>query len=136
MCCHADCLAALSKPGKDSYEQYWSRAIAEYLLSKRNRQRVTINEISEETYILQEDVLSTMLQVGAVSAKRGDEFIFSKNSLREWIKAKKIDTAPPIRPEGFRSTSWLAATGSEDDGAIASEDAEEDVEEEEGDSET
>lgn len=92
---------ALSKPGKRSYERYWARAVAQYVLGRRNKDRVTVNMLSQETFILQEDILNVLSQMGALGAKRGSNFLLRKRAIREWLVKANLDVKPPIDPDKF-----------------------------------
>ena len=75
--------------------------MAQYVLGRRNKDRVTVNMLSQETFILQEDILNVLSQMGALGAKRGNDFLLRKRAIREWLVKANLDIKPPIQPDNF-----------------------------------
>ena len=89
---------------KQSYQSYWSREIARAVLQSKVNKRVTIQEISEDTYILPEDIVSTLLQMGVLGTTRMDgSKVVAKDAVRDWLRMSKIDARLPIAEDGWLS---------------------------------
>lgn len=96
------CNAALSTLGKQSYLAYWSHAITHHVLSLHSNRAVTIQQISEATAMLPEDIAGTLLHMGVLGSKRKDgSVVLSKESVREWAKANKVDGRAPVESKHF-----------------------------------
>jgi hypothetical protein len=143
---------ALSRLGYLAYKSYWAHTIARTLLSKpttsnagktssNNRQPLTIRELSDETYILPDDIVSTLQSmqvlervkckkppnsVGATSVGDGDDkdkvsddtvpeedqANISRPKLQKWAAEHKVSMTPPVDVAGFIERSTRASTAS------------------------
>lgn len=96
---------ALSSLGKQSYLAYWSRAIARCVLSLPLNRTIAIQDVSETTAILPEDITGTLLHMGILGSKRKDgSVVLSKESVREWVQTYKVDIKPPVESDNFIET--------------------------------
>jgi hypothetical protein len=89
---------ALSELGRKGYQSFWSRTIANYILSQPVNSKkpgmTSVAELSEQTYILQEDVLATLKDMDVLEKpprKRQDgALIADKGKVREWAERNDI----------------------------------------------
>ena len=93
---------ALSNLGRKGYTAYWSASIARALLSAR-KERISIEEIVQQTWILHEDVISALTTMGLIEqkAKTSSRAILTRSALEDWIDKHKISTHPPINMTAF-----------------------------------
>lgn len=104
---------ALSGPGAQSYQAYWCRAVAQAILTRPANKVVTINDITEQTYMIPEDVVGTLLHMGVLGSKKKDGSIkLDRADIRAWLKENKIDLAPPVDADGF--VEWVEESNSDD----------------------
>lgn len=89
---------------RHSYHSYWSREIARAVLHSKVNRRVTVTQISEDTYIMPEDIVSTLLRMGVVGTTRRDgSKVVAKEAVREWLRRSKTDTRSSIEQAGWLS---------------------------------
>lgn len=101
----------ISDLGKMGYNRYWSGEVARWLLDvkemdKKNRETVTVGEISNGTWICVEDCLTALRHMNvAVAAGKGkgeaQRVRIDKEAVREWARTTKTSLMPVIDPEGF-----------------------------------
>lgn len=88
----------LSEPGRKGYVRFWSATIARYLLSRPGKKTVSAKDISEETYIVVEDVIGTLKEMGVLERKkRGSaEAVVNKERVRYWMEANGVTAKSPV----------------------------------------
>lgn len=93
----------LSELGKRGYQSYWSQAIARAILSAPSKKILTIEDIRDETYIVQEDIIATLqaMQVLENRKRGGAEAVMNKAKVREWMEANRVGLTPPVDVDGF-----------------------------------
>ena len=102
----------ISDIGKKGYVKYWCAQVARYLLDakdtnlKRGSGRVSVEDISRETWMLQEDVLTALREMSvAVNAGKGKGEVarvkIDKEKVREWVERNHVDLRPAIDVQGF-----------------------------------
>lgn len=93
----------LSELGRKGYSRFWETRVARAILGMKSRTAPTIGEIAEVCWVLPEDVIATLKEMGpwAVKKKANGNLVVNKASIREWVKAKGIDLTPPIDEDGF-----------------------------------
>lgn len=93
----------LSELGRKGYLRFWEARVAGAILGTKAKTTMSISDIAEACWMLPEDVLFTLKEMGIVgSRKRADgTAVVSKGRLREWIRTNELDLIPPISEEGF-----------------------------------
>lgn len=93
----------LSELGKKGYSRFWETRIARTILGMKSKTTPTIGEIAEACWVLPEDVIATLKDMGlwAVKKKANGSLVVNKASIREWVKIKNVDLTPPIDDDGF-----------------------------------
>ncbi len=99
---------ALSDLGKRGYLSFWSASIARSVLSLPVRKTTTVQMVSKETYILPEDIITTLKEMNVHSPTRRADgtMILDKCKIREWASRNGLDLAPLIDPDAFSET-WI-----------------------------
>lgn len=105
----------ISDLGKRGYLTYWGREISRWLMELKDKPRkltgkggitllreVSVNDISESTWIAQEDVLFALREMGVV-VRIGDEGKVSidREALRCWVVEMGLTLEPVIDSDGF-----------------------------------
>lgn len=93
----------LSKFGMLSYMAYWCTTIARYLLIECTDEEVTIEQISDYTYIKPEEVVRALKAMHAVvlysdekAKKEGQGGRVLKKAVRRWVSVGKVRLNPVI----------------------------------------
>ena len=94
---------ALSDLGRRGYLSFWSATVARYILSSPSKKTFTVNNISEKTYLLPEDVVIALKEMNVLNPKkRGDGAVLvSKAKVRDWAIANNIDLTPAVDPSAM-----------------------------------
>lgn len=93
---------ALSDMGQQSYNVYWSRAIARAILEHPPDRALTVQDISEQTFIIVDDVVATLKLMGILGRTRMDSsFAIGKDKVRTWLAAEGVDGPDLLDPAGF-----------------------------------
>lgn len=98
----------LSELGRKGYMRFWEARVARAILELKSKQTLSVGEISEASWVLPEDVVGTLKDMGLLTAsKRADgAAVISKARLRESILKKGLDVTPPVSEEGFLD-EWI-----------------------------
>jgi GNAT superfamily N-acetyltransferase len=94
----------LSELGRQAYVRYWSGVIARYILSLPSRKTATVQQICDETYILQEDIVATLKEMGILELRKkgGASAVINKARVREWAALHHVSLESPIDLGAFR----------------------------------
>lgn len=98
----------MSELGRKGYMRFWEARVARAILELKSKQTLSVGEISEASWVLPEDVVGTLKDMGVLTAsKRADgAAVISKARLRESILKKGLDVTPPVSEEGFLD-EWI-----------------------------
>jgi len=102
----------ISDLGKKGYKRYWGAEIARWLLEaketdrKRENGLTTVEQISKETWILGEDCLTVLRDIGVVEkagqGKEGEERVkIDKVKVRKWIEQQRLSLERVVDLDGF-----------------------------------
>lgn len=93
----------LSEPGRCGYIRYWSSTIARYLAKHPAKKTITIQDISDETWIALEDIVATLKEMEVLDRrKKGNaKVVVNKAKVRQWIESNKVKLTPPMDHEAF-----------------------------------
>ena len=102
----------ISELGRKGYKRYWGGEIARWLLEhkesdkKKNKGTVDVKMISDETWIVPEDCLVVLREMGVVEkAGRGKGTIervrVDKEKVREWVERERIGLERVVLEDGF-----------------------------------
>lgn len=84
-------------------------------MSRPSKRTVTVKAISEETYILPDDIITTLKEMGLIErrSKGGADVVVNKANVRAWVAANDVSVIPPVDPDA------LVEGGEEMDGDVA-----------------
>ena len=93
----------LSELGRKGYMRFWEARVARTILELKSKRTLSVGEIAEVCWVLPEDVVATLKDMGLLAAsKRADgAAIMNKAKLREFISKRALDLTPPVSEEGF-----------------------------------
>ncbi|KAI9772090.1 MAG: hypothetical protein M1840_001378 [Geoglossum simile] len=93
----------LSDLGRRGYLSFWCTTVARYILSVPSKKTFTVNDISERTYLLPEDIIIALKEMNFLhSKKRGDGTVLaSKAKVRDWAIVNNIDLTPVVDPSAM-----------------------------------
>lgn len=93
---------ALSDLGRRGYLAYWSSAIAQSILAAPVRRTITIKDISNDTYIMYDDVMAALKEMDVFAPrKRADGVVVDKIKVRNWVSKSKMNLKSMVDPEAF-----------------------------------
>lgn len=96
----------LSELGRRSYLRFWEARVAKELLASRNKSSLTIDELALRCWMLPDDVLAAVQQMGILEArKKADGVNVCKEKLREWMKVRNVPLHDPVDEECFINLS-------------------------------
>ena len=132
----------ISDLGKKGYRRYWGAEIARWLLEvkesdkKKGRGMVSVMDISRGTWIVAEDCLVVLREMGVVEkAGRGKGVVervrVDKVAVRGWVEKEGLRLERVVDEGGFVAGYGFAEGGGAEEGEEVEEDDEEDVEMEE-----
>ena len=113
-----NCLGGPEKPlselGRKGYMQFWEARIARTVLGMKSKSTLSVGEIAEACWVLLEDVIGTLKEMGVLEVKKRPDgsLVINKAKIREWVVKNGIDLTPPVSEEGFLE-EWVAANGEE-----------------------
>jgi len=95
---------ALSELGRQAYIRYWSGVIARYIIALPARKTVTVQKICEDTYIVQDDITTTLKDMGILEHKKkgGANVVINKAKVREWAATNHVNMDSPIDLDAFQ----------------------------------
>ncbi|KAI7216889.1 hypothetical protein KC333_g4593 [Hortaea werneckii] len=93
----------LSQLGRKGYVVYWCGEVYRYLISCHLKKTVTIKEISEETYIMQEDVVAALREMDVVESRKtaSGSVVVNKGKLRAWSEKVGVSAEPLVDEKAF-----------------------------------
>ncbi|GAB1742344.1 hypothetical protein NU219Hw_g7894t1 [Hortaea werneckii] len=93
----------LSQLGRKGYIVYWCGEVYRYLMSCHLKKTVTIKEISEETYIMQEDVVAALREMDVVEGRKtaSGNVVVNKAKLRAWAEKVGVSAEPLVDENAF-----------------------------------
>ncbi|KAF2724122.1 histone acetyltransferase, MYST family [Polychaeton citri CBS 116435] len=93
----------LSTTGRKGYIKYWSAELAKHILNCGTRKVVTIKEISEQTWILPEDIVAALKEMDCYEKRTtaSGNVVVSKSRVREWAQNNHVSDAPAIDVDAF-----------------------------------
>ena len=93
----------LSALGRKGYVVFWCGEVARYVLKAPLKKAVTIKDISEATYILQEDVVAALKEMDVVEKRKtaSGSVVLNKSRVHEWAEKHGVSAKPIIDVEAF-----------------------------------
>ena len=96
------CLA-LSDLGRTGYLSFWSTTIARTILAAPARKSLTIKQISEKTFILQDDIIAALKAMDVFDSKKHNDgtLVINKSRVREWATVNRLSLQSPVDSKAF-----------------------------------
>ena len=93
----------LSELGRKGYMRFWEARVAKTILELKSKRTLSVAEIAEHCWVLPEDVVGTLKDMGVLTAsKRADgAAVVNKSRLRECLVKRGLDLTPPVSEKGF-----------------------------------
>jgi len=93
----------LSALGRKGYISFWSAEVCRYLLSRPPKSAVMVETISDETYILQDDVVAALKEMDVIESRETSDgsVIVDKTKLKTWAIQHGVQEEPVIDIEAF-----------------------------------
>jgi len=109
----------LSELGRRAYVQYWAGMICRYVVGlPKSAKVVSVEAISEGTYIVPEDVAGTLKEMGVLERRSsvggkgkksisggpvgvGGNAVISKARVKDWMVRHKVNPRDPVVEEAF-----------------------------------
>jgi hypothetical protein len=106
----------LSTLGYRAYMRYWQQTLARVLLavptSAKKGEAVTVMDLRDETYIVPEDIIASLQEMGVLEKRRGgggkavkgeEEVVVNKARVRRWVEGNRVQLRNPVDPGCFVS---------------------------------
>ena len=102
----------LSELGRKGYIKFWESRIARAILGMKTKMAMTIREIAEACWVLPEDVLVVLQEMGVIAPKKKADgsVVISKARVRQWVSTNKVDLTPPVDEKDFLE-EWIPDDG-------------------------
>lgn len=93
----------LSELGRRGYIRFWEARVAKAVLDMNVKATLTVGEIAALCWILPEDVILALKEIGGLQAKKKADgsAVICKAKIREWVNTRKIDLTPSVSEDGF-----------------------------------
>lgn len=93
----------LSAMGKKGYTTYWCGEVARFILACPKQKTVNIKDVSEETWILPEDVMAALKEMDVLETRKtaSGSIVVNKSKVRSWAEKSKVNMAPVVDVEAF-----------------------------------
>jgi GNAT superfamily N-acetyltransferase len=93
----------LSAKGLKGYLAYWCREVARFIVDSPGKKTVSIKTVSDGTWIMPEDVVVALKEMGCLEARKtaSGSLVVNKSRVREWAEKHRILLAPVVDVEAF-----------------------------------
>lgn len=106
----------LSELGRRGYLRFWSARVARSILAAPVKKVVTVKWISENAFMLPDDVTAALKEMNVLNVKRKVDgtAVVNKAKVREWAKGNGVDVhlTPFVNADGFVD-GWVPSTTGE-----------------------
>lgn len=100
----------LSELGRRGYLKFWQARVAREILSMKNKSSVTVNDLAEMCWMLVDDIILTLKEMGVLEARRkGAGMLVFKSNVTEWANASGIELSSPVKEDCFLE-AWAPGT--------------------------
>jgi hypothetical protein len=93
----------LSAKGLKSYLAYWCREVARFVVNAPAKKTVSVKTISDGTWIMPEDVVVALKEMGCLEAKKtaSGSLVVNKSRVRKWAEEHEVVLVPVVDVEAF-----------------------------------
>ena len=100
----------LSELGRRGYLRFWAARVARSILAAPTKKVVTVKWISEDAFMLPDDVIAALKEMNVLNAKKKADgtAVVNKAKVREWAKVNGVDVelTPFVNADGFMD-GWV-----------------------------
>ncbi|KAF2664490.1 histone acetyltransferase, MYST family [Microthyrium microscopicum] len=93
----------LSELGRKAYIHYWAATIARLVVRLPAKKKISVQEITEATSILPEDIIATLKEMDLMERKRdrdGHAYV-NKSAVISWMAMNRVDMMGPVDENAF-----------------------------------
>lgn len=93
----------LSTLGRKGYISFWCGEVYRHLLQAPLKRTVTVKDISEGTYIMQEDIVAALKEMDVLENRKmaSGSVVVNKSKLRAWAEKHGVSKEPIVDAEAF-----------------------------------
>ncbi len=94
----------LSELGRRGYLRFWAARVARAVLDRPRGKVVTVKQIADDTWMVVEDVVAALKEMGVLERGRGGKgLVVKKGRVREWVREHEgdVEAAEFVGTEGF-----------------------------------
>lgn len=93
----------LSAKGLKGYLAYWCREVARFIVEAPAKKTVSVKGISEGTWIMPEDVVVALREMGCLEERKtgSGSLVVNKRRVREWAEERRVVLRPVVDVEAF-----------------------------------
>ena len=93
----------LSALGKKGYIVFWCGEVARFVLHAPAKKAVSVKDISDEAYILQEDVVAALNEMDVLEKRKtaAGNIVLNKSKVKVWAEKNGVSEKPLIDVEAF-----------------------------------
>ncbi|KAI9875542.1 MAG: hypothetical protein M1830_008356 [Pleopsidium flavum] len=107
----------LSDLGRRGYLRFWSVRVVRAILSAPAKKVITVNRISEDTFMLPDDVIAALKEMAVLNAKKKADgtAVVNKAKVREWANVNNVDVdlTHSVSADGVMEDWMLERAGTE-----------------------
>ena len=93
----------LSDLGRKGYIAYWAGEIVRFILNQPKQRAVSIKELSDETWILPEDVIAALKEMNVLEKRKtaSGNIVINKGKVRTWAEKARVSMEPVVDIDSF-----------------------------------
>jgi hypothetical protein len=105
----------LSVPGRKGYITYWCGEVARCILQQPRQKTMTVKDVSEETWIMAEDVVLALKEMDVVEKRKTASgcVVVNKSRVRAWAEMNVVNLEPVVDVDAFVDEEGSDATSEE-----------------------
>ena len=93
----------LSAKGLKGYLAYWCREVARFIVEAPSKKTVSVKSISEGTWIMPEDVVAALKEMGCLEGRKtaSGNLVVNKSKVIKWAEEHRVVLRPVVDVEAF-----------------------------------
>jgi hypothetical protein len=99
----------LSVMGKKGYVAFWCGEVARFVMNAPGKRGLSVKEISDETWILPEDVAAALREMDVVEKRKTatGSVVINKSKVRTWAEKNRVSPVPLIDVGAFTVEEYV-----------------------------
>jgi GNAT superfamily N-acetyltransferase len=99
----------LSVMGKKGYVAFWCGEVARFVMNAPGKRGLSVKEISDETWILPEDVAAALREMDIVEKRKTatGSVVINKSKVRNWAQKNRVNPMPLIDVGAFTVEEYV-----------------------------